>query len=99
GLSRAAKAGVIVKGAGVLERLGSATAVLLDKTGTVTSGEPDVERIVPLGAMNEDEILRHAGSLDQLSAHVLADSLVRAAAARGLTLDVPTDVDESPGRG
>ena len=99
GLSRAAKAGVIVKGAGVLERLGSATAVLLDKTGTVTSGEPDVERIVPLGAMNEDEILRHAGSLDQLSAHVLADSLVRAAAARGLTLDVPTEVDESPGRG
>ncbi len=99
GLSRAAKAGVIVKGAGVLERLGSATAVLLDKTGTVTSGEPDVERIVLLGAMDEDEILRHAAALDQLSAHVLADSLVRAAAARGLTLDVPTDVDESPGRG
>ena len=99
GLSRAAKAGVIVKGAGVLERLGSATAVLLDKTGTVTSGEPDVERIVLLGAMGEDEILRHAAALDQLSAHVLADSLVRAAAARGLTLEVPTDVDESPGRG
>ena len=99
GLSRAAKAGVIVKGAGVLERLGSATAVLLDKTGTVTSGEPDVERIVRLGAMDEGEILRHAGSLDQLSAHVLAESLVRAAAARGLTLDVPTDVEESPGRG
>ena len=99
GLSRAAKAGVIVKGAGVLERLGSATAVLLDKTGTVTSGEPDVERIVLLGAMGEDEILRRAAALDQLSAHVLADSLVRAAAARGLTLEVPTDVDESPGRG
>jgi len=99
GLSRAAKAGVIVKGAGVLERLGSVSAVLLDKTGTVTSGEPDVERIVVLGAMDEDEILGHAGSLDQLSAHVLAESLVRAAAARGLTLHVPTDVDESPGRG
>ena len=99
GLSRAAKAGVIVKGAGVLERLGSATAVLLDKTGTVTSGEPDVERIVRLGAMDEDEILRHAGSLDQLSAHVLAESLVRAAVARGLPLETPTHVDESPGRG
>jgi len=99
GLSRAAKAGVIVKGAGVLERLGSASAVLLDKTGTVTSGEPDVERIVSLGSMDEDEVLRHAGSLDQLSAHVLAESLVRASACRGLTLAVPTDVDESPGRG
>ena len=47
GLSRAAKAGVIVKGAGVLERLGSVSAVLLDKTGTVTSGEPDVDRTFP----------------------------------------------------
>ena len=99
GLSRAAKAGVIVKGAGVLERLGSVSAVLLDKTGTVTSGEPDVDRIVPLGTMDEDEVLGHAASLDQLSVHVLAESLVSAAAARGLTLHVPTEVDESPGRG
>jgi heavy metal translocating P-type ATPase len=99
GLSRAAKAGVIVKGAGVLERLGSVSAVLLDKTGTVTSGEPDVERIVLLGTMDEDAILHHAASLDQLSAHVLAESLVRTATARGMALDMPTDVDESPGRG
>jgi heavy metal translocating P-type ATPase len=99
GLSRAAKAGVIVKGAGVLERLGSVSAVLLDKTGTVTSGTPDVERIVLLGTMDEDAILRHAASLDQLSAHVLAESLVRTATARGLALETPTEVDESPGRG
>ena len=99
GLSRAAKAGVIVKGAGVLERLGSVSAVLLDKTGTVTSGEPDVERIVLLGTMDEDALLHHAASLDQLSAHVLAESLVRTATARGMALDMPTDVDESPGRG
>ena len=99
GLSRAAKAGVIVKGAGVLERLGSVSAVLLDKTGTVTSGEPDVERIVLLGTMDEKEVLGHAASLDQLSVHVLAESLVSAAATRGLSLRVPTDVDESPGRG
>ncbi len=99
GLSRAAKAGVIVKGAGVLERLGSVSAVLLDKTGTVTSGDPDVDRIALLGTMDEDEVLGHAASLDQLSAHVLAESLVSAAATRGLTLHVPTDVDESPGRG
>jgi heavy metal translocating P-type ATPase len=99
GLSRAAKAGVIVKGAGVLERLGAVSVVLLDKTGTVTSGEPDVERIVRLGTMDEDAILRHAASVDQLSAHVLGESLVRTAIARGLALEMPTDVDESPGRG
>jgi heavy metal translocating P-type ATPase len=99
GLSRAARAGVIVKGAGVLERLGAVSAVLLDKTGTVTSGEPDVEHVVLLGALPEDDVLRLAASVDQLSAHVLAESLVRATAARGIALEAPTDVEEAPGRG
>ena len=99
GLSRAAREGVIVKGSGVLERLGSAVVVLLDKTGTVTSGNPDIERIVPFGTLAQDELLRLAASLDQLSAHVLAESLVVAAAARGLRLGTPSQVDEDPGRG
>ncbi len=99
GLSRAARAGVIVKGAGVLERLGSASAVLLDKTGTVTSGDPEVERVVLLGALSEAETLRLAASLDQLSAHVLAESLVRETADRDIVLLTPTDVEEEPGRG
>jgi cation transport ATPase len=50
GLSRAVRAGVIVKGAGVLERLGT-TTVLLDKTGTVTSGDPEIEQVVDLGTL------------------------------------------------
>ena len=99
GLSRAARAGVIVKGAGVLERLGSASAVLLDKTGTVTSGEPEVENVVLLGALPEEETLRFAASLDQLSAHVLAESLVRETTGRGIALLAPTEVEEEPGRG
>ena len=100
GLSRAAKAGVIVKGAGVLERLGSATAVLLDKTGTVTSGEPDVERIVLARGNGRG---RDPPATPHRWISSLRTSLPRASsarrAARGLTLDVPTDVDESPGRG
>jgi heavy metal translocating P-type ATPase len=99
GLSRAARAGVIVKGSGVLERLGTATSVLLDKTGTVTSGEPEIERIVLLGSLSDDETLRLAASLDQHSAHVLADSLVQGAGARGLALSPPSHVDEDPGSG
>jgi heavy metal translocating P-type ATPase len=99
GQSRAAKAGVIVKGSGVLERLGDARAVLLDKTGTVTSGTPEIERVVSFGALDEDETLRLAASLDQLSAHVVAESLVRGATARGLRLVAPTAVEEDPGRG
>ena len=99
GLSRAAKAGVIVKGSGVLERLGNVWAVLLDKTGTVTTGTPEIEHVVATGKLGEDETLRLAASLDQLSAHVVAESLVRGAAGRGLALEAPTAVEEDPGRG
>jgi heavy metal translocating P-type ATPase len=99
GLSRAARAGVIVKGSGVLERLGDARTVLLDKTGTVTSGVPEIERVVPLGSLGGDELLRLAASLDQFSVHVVAASLVRGANARGLRLEAPTAVQEDPGRG
>jgi heavy metal translocating P-type ATPase len=99
GLSRAARAGIIVKGAGALERLGGAKTVLLDKTGTLTLGQPELERIVPLGDLDGDEALRLAASLDQMSAHVLAESLVTGAGARGIELALPTDVREDPGRG
>ena len=99
GLSRAARAGIIVKGAGVLERLGAATTVLLDKTGTVTSGDPEIEQVVDLGTLPGDETLRLAASLDQLSAHVLAESLVRGTVDRGMRLSTPTEVVEEPGRG
>ena len=99
GLSRAERAGVIVKGAGVLERLGAAGTVLLDKTGTVTSGDPELERIIVTDGLPPDEALRLAASLDQLSAHVLAESLVREATGRGLRLSTPERVVEDPGRG
>jgi heavy metal-(Cd/Co/Hg/Pb/Zn)-translocating P-type ATPase len=84
GLSRAASAGVIVKGSGVLERLGNVSAVLLDKTGTVTTGSPEVERVVATGGLDADEALRLAASLDQLSAHVVAGHRVAVVSAGGL---------------
>ncbi len=99
GLSRASRAGIIIKGAGALERLGGAKTVLLDKTGTMTTGDPELERIVPLGDIAADEALRLAASVDQMSVHVLAESLVAAAGVRGLVLAVPTDVREDAGRG
>ena len=99
GLSRAARAGIIIKGAGALERLGGAKTVLLDKTGTLTLGQPELERIIPLGDLAGDEALRLAASLDQMSAHILAESLVVGAARRALRLSLPTGVQEDPGRG
>jgi heavy metal translocating P-type ATPase len=99
GVSRAARAGVIVKGAGTIEQLGLARTVLLDKTGTLTVGTPAVEDVVSLDGLSTEEILRLAASVDQLSSHTLAESLVRDARARGLALAFPGGVAEDPGQG
>jgi len=99
GLSRAARRGVIVKGAGAIETLGEARTVLFDKTGTLTVGKPDVREVVPLGEHAPGEVLRLAASVDRLSAHVLGEALVRAAQESGLDLLAPIDVVEEPGQG
>ncbi|WP_372790468.1 heavy metal translocating P-type ATPase [Paraconexibacter sp.] len=99
GLSRAARLGVIVKGAGVIETLGEARTVLFDKTGTLTVGTPDVQEIVTLGDVSRPEVLRLAASVDRLSAHLLGESLVRAAREADVALSAPTDVQEAPGQG
>jgi heavy metal translocating P-type ATPase len=99
GVSRAARAGVIVKGGTAIERLGEARAVLLDKTGTMTLGAPAVQEVVAFAPHREDEVLRLAASLDQLSAHVLAEALVHDAERRGLELAEPVGAVEEPGQG
>jgi heavy metal translocating P-type ATPase len=99
GLSMAARRGVVVKGGGVLERLARCTTLLLDKTGTLTSGRPQVSAIIPAGDHEPAEILRLAASLDQVSAHVLAGAVVEAAAARGSRLVLPQHVEEVLGQG
>jgi heavy metal translocating P-type ATPase len=99
GVSRAAKAGVIVKGGGVIEQLGKARTVLLDKTGTLTLGTPRVDHVVVFDGVGPDELVRLAASLDQLSAHPLAEALVHHAVGEGLTLSFPEHVTEEPGRG
>ncbi len=99
GLSMAARRGVVVKGGGVLERLARCTTLLLDKTGTLTSGRPALAAIVPAGLLPADEVLRLAASLDQVSQHVLAGAIIRAAASRGCELALPERAEEVPGHG
>jgi heavy metal translocating P-type ATPase len=99
GLSAAARRGIVVKNGGVLERLARCTTVMLDKTGTLTSGQPAVTAVVPAGSLPPDELLGLAASLDQASGHVLAAAVVRAAAERGCPLAQPSDVTEQPGQG
>jgi P-type E1-E2 ATPase len=87
GLSRVARRGLVIKGGAVLERLARCTTLLIDKTGTLTSGRPALAAVVPAGALSREEILALGGSLDQVSPHVLAHAVVDAAVARDCGLD------------
>ncbi len=99
GLSRASRAGVVIRGGGVLETLGRATTLVMDKTGTMTMGRPVVVDVVAGPDDDPTSVLRSAASADQLSPHVLAEAIVTEALRRGLELSLPTDVAELPGRG
>jgi P-type E1-E2 ATPase len=99
GLSRAARAGIVVKGAAAIERLAGARTVLLDKTGTITLGHMELADVASVDGLPEDETLRLAASLDRLSAHPLAAALVAGAEQRGLELSLPERAGETPGRG
>ncbi|MGO8683237.1 MAG: heavy metal translocating P-type ATPase [Thermoleophilia bacterium] len=99
GLSRSARRGVVVKGGGVLERLARCTTLLVDKTGTLTSGHPTLTTIIPSGRHAAETVLSLAASLDQVSPHVLATAIVHAARERRCELVLPTEVEEIAGQG
>lgn len=99
GLSRASRIGVLVRGGGPLETLGRATTLVLDKTGTLTSGRPRGTDIATAPGWAADEVLRLAASADQLSPHVLAGAIVEEARRRGLPLSMPSEAEEEAGTG
>ncbi|GAA3766428.1 heavy metal translocating P-type ATPase [Salinactinospora qingdaonensis] len=99
GMSRCAGRGVIVKSGDAIERLARARVLLFDKTGTVTTGHPRLDRVLTATWTRSDEVLGWAASLDQASSHVLAAAIVRAARERDLPLHLPTGVSEVPGAG
>ncbi|MGO7322894.1 heavy metal translocating P-type ATPase [Rhizobium ruizarguesonis] len=97
GMSKAARAGVLVKGAHVLEVLATISVVVFDKTGTLTTGEPAVVSIET--DRDADELLRLAASVDQASAHVIGQTIVEEAKRRGLKLTKPVQLAEVSGEG
>lgn len=99
GLSRASRRGVVIRSGGALENLGRARTLVMDKTGTLTAGRPAVVEVATAPGWRPAEVLALAASADQLSPHVLAEAIVTAAHAQGLTLSTPHGVDERPGTG
>ena len=99
GLSRASRIGVVVRGGGALETLGRARTLVMDKTGTLTTGRPSGLDVAAAPGHDPGEVLQFAAAVDQLSPHVLAESIVHFARARGCALPLPTDVSEQAGTG
>ncbi len=96
GMSRAARAGVIVKGGDVLERLSRAQTFVFDKTGTLTGGTPELEEV---RAADPDRALAVAAAAERYSTHALSSAVLRGAEARGLAIPAASDARETATNG
>jgi heavy metal translocating P-type ATPase len=99
GLSRAAKHGILIKGGKALEMLARIRALVIDKTGTLTDGRASVVSVHAMPGFSVDEIIRIGASLDQMSQHIIAQTIVAEAQARKLRLVLPTGTLETAGEG
>jgi Cu+-exporting ATPase len=99
GTGKGAESGVLIKGAEHLESAHRVTTVVLDKTGTITKGEPEVTNIITTKNFQEDELLRLAGSAERGSEHPLGEAIVNGAKEKGLTLSDATEFNAIPGHG
>lgn len=99
GVGKGAEAGILIRGAEVLERARKLNVVVFDKTGTLTRGEPTVTDIVPLGGHSEAEVLRFGAAVEVGSEHPLGEAIVRAATHRGIAFPSVTKFEAVPGQG
>jgi Cd2+/Zn2+-exporting ATPase len=99
GIARAAQRGVLIKGGAHLENLGTLRAVALDKTGTLTVGEPEVTDLVPMAGTSADELLRVAAAVERRSQHPLAQAVVRKAESSALVLPGAGELQSVTARG
>lgn len=99
GIAQAARNGVLIKGGAYLEALGTVRALAVDKTGTITRGEPALTDVVPLGGTSEAELLGIAAGVEQRSQHPLARAVLTAAADRSIPLPAVDGVQAITGRG
>lgn len=99
GTGRGAQLGILIKGPEVLETTRRADTILLDKTGTVTTGRMTLLRVHTTGSTDESEVLRLAGALEHSSEHPIARAVAEGAAGRVGELPVPEDFAGIPGLG
>ncbi len=99
GVGRGARAGVLIKNAEALERMEKVDTLVVDKTGTLTQGEPHVVAVVAADRHNENELLRLAAGVERASEHPLGHAIVAAASTRKLIIPEAVQFDAPVGRG
>jgi len=99
GVGRAAHFGILVKNAEALERMEKVDTLVVDKTGTLTEGRPEVVAVVPAADFNEESLLQFAASVERASEHPLAASIVKAAATRNIEPKRVFGFTALPGKG
>ncbi len=99
GTGRGAEMGILFKNSESLENAHRLGVIALDKTGTITKGEPKVTDVIPTGDLSVDEVLRLAASVERGSEHPLGQAVVDAAKAKNLSLAQPEGFESDSGRG
>jgi Cd2+/Zn2+-exporting ATPase len=98
-IANAARHGILIKGGAYLEELGRLRAIALDKTGTLTRGEPEVTDVIPLDGSAPDALLALAAAVETASEHPLARAVVRAAERKALAIPEARGFTAIPGKG
>jgi P-type Cu+ transporter len=99
GTGKGAERGILIKGGEALEEAHRLTTVVLDKTGTLTRGEPHLTDVIPSNGSSGDELLALAAAAERRSEHPLGEAVVAGAKQRGLDVPEPEDFDAPTGRG
>ena len=99
GTGRGAEEGVLIKGGESLEMAHRVDTVVLDKTGTITTGRPELTDVIPLGEISETELLRLTAAAERQSEHAIADAIVRGAQARNIDPAAISEFRVVPGEG
>lgn len=99
GIGRGAQEGVLIKDAEALELMEKVDTLVVDKTGTLTEGAPKVQAITAAAGFTDADVLNHAASLERMSEHPLAQSIVRFAQEKGVRLPAVENFESATGKG
>lgn len=99
GIGAGSKKGILFKGGVAIEALKNVKAVVMDKTGTITKGEFQVQSVIPFGRESMDTLLQTAARCEMGSTHPIGTSIVEAAREKGMPLERPKEVEEISGKG